>query len=139
MTSIVMDASVIASWFFYDEAHGIHARLLDHIDKLKIHVPSIFEHEFMNILLMAEKRGRLNHETQKNILAIVSHYPLSIEPSTVMLIVKINVLEMARTYHLTAYDAAYLELAISLGKVPLITYDKSLLQTAKKLKLKTNL
>ena len=139
MTTVVIDASVIASWFFSDEANGIHARLLDKIDQLKIHVPSIFEHEFMNILLMAEKRGRLDEETQKNILTIVSHYPISIEPSTTMLIEKINVFEIARAYHLTAYDAAYLELAIRLGKAPLITYDKSLLETAKKLKLKTNL
>ena len=139
MIPVVIDANVIASWFFYDEAHGIHSRLLDSMDKLKIYVPSIFEHELMNILLMAEKRGRLNHETQKNILTIVSHYPIFMEPSTARLIEKINVLEMARVYNLTAYDAAYLELAIRLGKAPLITYDKSLLETAKKLKLKTKL
>jgi predicted nucleic acid-binding protein len=39
-------------------------------------------------------------------------------------------------YELTAYDAAYLELAARLN-VPLLTYDKLLLEAAKKLKLKS--
>jgi predicted nucleic acid-binding protein len=43
---------------------------------------------------------------------------------------------MARTYDLTAYDTAYLELAMRLN-VPLITYDKSLLNAAKKFKIRT--
>jgi len=47
----------------------------------------------------------------------------------------INVFELARAHNLSAYDAAYLELAVRLG-TPLITYDLPLRDAAKKLKLK---
>ncbi len=138
MIQAVVDASVIASLFLPDEANGKYKSLLNNIDRIKIHVPSVFEHEFMNILLNAEKRNRLSNETAVKILEIVSRYPIVIEPSTSVFIERINVFEMAQAHDLTAYDAAYLELAIRLN-VPLITYDKLLLNTAKKLKLKTAL
>lgn len=138
MKQVVIDASVIASWFLPDEADENHGDLLNHIDKIKIHVPSIFEHEFMNILLNAEKNKRLERATSVEILEIVSHYPIAMELSTSVLMDKINVFAMARAHHLTAYDAAYLELAVRLG-IPLITNDKSLLEVAKKLKLKTTI
>jgi predicted nucleic acid-binding protein len=137
MKELVVDASVIISWFLPDEANGKYETLLNNIDKIKIHVPSIFEHEFMNILLNAERNKRLDKGTSIEILGIVSRYPITIESSTAMLMENINVFEMARAYNLTAYDAAYLELAVRLS-VPLITYDKALLETARKLKLRTS-
>ncbi len=134
----VVDASVVASWFLPDETDGKYESILNNIDKIKIHVPSIFEHEFMNILLNAEKRKRLGHTTLIKILETVSRYPIEIKPSTAVLMESLSVLEMARAHDLTAYDAAYLELAMRL-KIPLITYDKLLLNAARKLKLKTTL
>ena len=56
MVRAVVDASVIASWFLPDEANGKYEAILNNIDKIKIHVPSIFEYEFINILLNAEKK-----------------------------------------------------------------------------------
>jgi predicted nucleic acid-binding protein len=76
---------------------------------------------------------------QAKIIGIVSRYPITIEPSTAVLAEKIKVFETARTHHLTIYDAAYLELSVRLGGVPLITYDKELLAIARKLKIKTNI
>jgi predicted nucleic acid-binding protein len=138
MKQVVIDASVIASWFLPDEAEENHEDMLNNIDKIKIHVPSIFEHEFMNILLNAERGKRLEKPTSIEILETISRYPIAIEPSTAVLMDHINVFEMARTHNLTAYDAAYLELAARLD-TPLITNDKPLLEAAKKLKLKTTM
>jgi predicted nucleic acid-binding protein len=138
MRQVVIDASVIASWFLPDEAGSEHEDLLNKIDKIRIHVPTIYEHEFLNILLNAERNKRLEKAASIEILETVSRYPIIIEPSTALLMEHINVFELARTYHLTAYDAAYLELALRLN-VPLITNDKPLLEAAKKLKLKTTI
>ena len=135
MKEAVIDASVIISWFLPDEAHGKHETILNSIDDIRIHVPPIFEYEFINILLNAEKRKRLDKATAIKILEIVNHYPITVEPSTTVPMESIDVFEMAKAYNLTAYDAAYSELAVRL-KVPLITYDKLLLESAKKLKLK---
>ncbi len=138
MQHAVVDASVIASWFLPDELDVKYETILSNIDKIRIHVPSIFEHEFINILLNAEKRRRLNVATALKILEIVSHYPITIEDSTAVLMDKVSVYKLAATHDLTAYDAAYLELAVRLG-LPLITHDKLLSNTAKKLKLRTAL
>jgi len=135
MVHAVIDASVMASWFLPNEDSGKYEDLINSIDKLKIHVPSIFEHEFMNILLNALKRRRLDNATAQEILEIISHYPIIIESSTAVLMEKIDVFSIAKAHDLTAYDAAYLELAVRLN-VPLMTYDKSLSEAAKKLKLK---
>jgi len=138
MKQVVIDASVIASWFLPDEADENHEDILNNMTKIKIHVPSIFEHEMMNILLNAQRAKRLQASTSIEILETISRYPISIEPSTAVLMDHINVFEMARAYHLTAYDAAYLELALRLN-APLITNDKPLLEAAKILKLKTTI
>lgn len=137
MNLVVIDSNVIASWFLLDEREGEHSNILNHLDKIKIHTPSIFEHEFMNILLIAQRKGRIDHATQENILSAVSRYPIVIEPSSAILIENINVLKIARAYQLTVYDAAYLELSIRMGNIPLITYDKELLAVAQKLKIRT--
>jgi len=138
MKPVVIDANVLASWFLPDEAGGKHEDLFNNIGKIKIHVPSIFEHEFMNILLNAERSKRLEVATSINILETISRYPIAIEPSTAVLMEHINVFELARVHNLSANDAAYLELAVRLD-TPLITYDKPLLEAAKKLKLKTTI
>ena len=131
----VIDASVIFSWFLPDEAGAKYEKVLDRLDEIKIHVPSIFEHEFMNILLNAEKNKRLDNATALKILGTVGDYPITIEPSTAVFMEKIRVFKMAREHQLTAYDAAYLELAVRL-EAPLITYDKQMIQVAKKLRLR---
>ena len=136
MVHAVVDASVIASWFLPNEEKGKYEGVLNSVDRITIHVPSIFEYEFMNILLNAEKKKRLDNATAQDILEIISHYPIAVEPSTAVLIENINVFKMARAYDLTAYDAAYLELAVRLN-VPLLTYDKSLFDAAIRLKLRT--
>ena len=138
MARAVIDASVIVSWFLLDESNGKYEFILNNIDKIKIHVPSIFQYEFINILLNAQKSKRIEHSTAVKVLEIVSKYPIVIESSTNDIGENIKVFEMAQGYDLTAYDAAYLELAIRLN-VPLITYDKFLSNIAKKLKLRTAL
>ena len=136
MVHAVIDASVIASWFLSDEGHGKYDDILNSIDKIKIHVPSIFEYEFMNILLNAEKRRRVNYATVIEIVETIGRYPIEIGSLTVDLTEKMNVFKMARIYDLTIYGAAYLELAVRLN-APLITYDKLLSDSARKLKVKT--
>lgn len=138
MPRAVIDASVVISWFLPDEVNGKYEDILNNIDKISIYVPSIFEYELMNILLNAEKRKRIDHPTALKVLDIVGHYPINVESSTSLRGENIKIFEMSQAYDLTSYDTAYLELALRLN-VPLITYDKSLFNTAKKLRLRTAL
>jgi predicted nucleic acid-binding protein len=136
MRQAVIDASVIISWFLPDETDGAYEAILNNIDKVRVHVPSIFEYEIMNILLNAEKRKRIDRSAVERVLEIVSQYPIVIDSSTSIFRENIKFFEMARSCDLTAYDTAYLELAVRLN-VPLITYDKLLLNAAKKFKIRT--
>ncbi|MBF0531559.1 MAG: type II toxin-antitoxin system VapC family toxin [Candidatus Omnitrophica bacterium] len=138
ISSVVVDANVVASWFLPDESAGEHSGALDKIDRIKIHVPSIFVYEFMNILVMAENKGRLNRHTQERILDMASRLPLFIDAISSPGWLNTSVLDIARTYHLTTYDAAYLDLSARLGHIPLLTYDGALLAAAQKHKLKTH-
>lgn len=141
MTSaaVVVDASVVVSWFLPDEKDGEYAHLFKQIQELEIHVPQIFYYELCNAFNMAVKRGRVDHKTLSSMLDVVWKLPIHLDPLDSLSLPPHfnNVVDTAGAHNLTVYDAAYLELAVRLGSVPLITYDASLIEAAKKLKLKT--
>jgi predicted nucleic acid-binding protein len=139
MTPIVIDTSVIVSWFLPGEEGGEHSKVVDHLGKINIHVPPIFQYEFMNILLMAEKRKRIDRVTVENIMDVVSHYPIFVEQPRSVCREDAKLVDLAHSNHLTIYDAAYLELSLKLGSIPLLTYDKVLLLAAKKSGVRTKL
>ena len=88
--------------------------------------PVVFRHELRNLLLLAERRNRVS--------------PLEIDEALIMLatlpIVERgpgadhDILNLARKHGLTAYDAAYLALALTEG-LPLATLDKKLIAAAR--------
>ena len=141
MTSaaVVVDASVVVSWFLPDEKEGEYAHLFKQIHELEIHVPQIFYYELYNALSMAAKRGRVDHKTLSHILDVVWKLPIHLDTVDPLSLPPHfnNVINAAGAHNLTVYDAAYLELAVRLGGIPLITYDASLIEASKKLKLKT--
>ena len=141
MTRVVIDASVVVSWFLPDEKEGTHSGIFRKIGELDIHVPQIFYYELSNAFAMALRRGRVDIKTLSTILDIVWKLPIhldSLDSFSVPLYFD-SVIKTGLAHDLTVYDAAYLELAVRLGGVPLITYDHSLLNVAKKLKLKTKM
>lgn len=123
--AFVMDASVIACWYFDDEedVRAIHAveRLADD-DAV---VPSLWWFEVRNVLIVNERRGRIDPTGTAGILADLEALPIRIDrtPDSA------TVLAVAREYGLTAYDAAYLELADRL-RLPLATLDADLASAA---------
>jgi predicted nucleic acid-binding protein len=88
--------------------------------------------------LNAWKRNRIDQSQALQILETVSIVSLIIDSAVMGAQESIKIFEMAQTHDLTVYDAAYLELALRLD-LPLITYDKYLLNVAKRFKLKTAL
>ena len=74
-------------------------------------VPGIFWYELLNVLIVNERRGRLTlDETESGLAAVTNLAPIvdiDFSPSRLM--------ALARHHRLTAYDAAYLELAVRTG------------------------
>ena len=87
-------------------------------------VPAIFWTELVNVLLVAERRGRLSGENAEEILQLIQQLPIAIEPTQSKDTAE-SVLKLGRQYSLAAYDAAYLELAIRQGLL-LATLDTKL-------------
>ncbi len=131
MTAFVIDCSVAVTWCFEDEATATSDGLLDRLGDEGAAAPAIWPHELGNVLVMAERRGRLNAAKIAEFLALVQDLPVAIDEETPRRALN-EVLALARAEGLTTYDAAYLELAMRLG-VPLATKDRTLRQTAEKL------
>ncbi len=131
MTGFVIDCSVAITWCFEDEATPASDGLLDRLGEEPVAAPAIWPLELGNVLVMAERRGRINAAQLAECVALLLELPVAIDEETPQRALD-EVLALARAEGLTTYDASYLELAMRLG-VPLATQDKALRQAAEKL------
>lgn len=123
--AFVPDASVVATWVLPDEEASLADLALDRLGEEPAKVPDVFWHELRNLLLSAERRGRIDRRHADAPLARLRR--LRIQP--VHQADDIEVLALARTHRLTAYDASYLALAIREG-CALATLDRRLKEAA---------
>jgi predicted nucleic acid-binding protein len=124
----VLDASVTLSWAFANEATPFTVRILERLKTARAVAPAVWPFEVINALVDAERRGRINAAQQAEFLERLRLLPISIEHRPVAWLGQ-QILPLARAHRLTAYDAAYLELAIREG-LPLATLDGDLRKAA---------
>ena len=124
----VVDNSVVMSWCFEDESDPYSDTILDRLDNSKALVPAIWTFEVVNVLLVAERKNRITPSDSLRFLTLLMQLPFSIEPVLSSGVMR-NVLDIGRQYNLSAYDAAYLELAMQQG-IPLATRDRQLAAAA---------
>ncbi|MEZ5537197.1 MAG: type II toxin-antitoxin system VapC family toxin [Thiolinea sp.] len=128
MSKFILDCSIAAAWCFEDEASEATDDLLERVRDYGAVVPSLWLLEITNILLQAERRGRIAAGDVTTRLELLRILPVSVEHSTQAEVFN-SVVTLARVEGLTSYDAAYLELAIRQG-LPLATLDRKLAQAA---------
>lgn len=121
----VLDASVAASWAFQDEDHPAADLAFEHFRSDEAVAPSLLWFELRNILVVSERRKRLGQADTTAFLREFSRLPLRVDRSPD----ELEVLRLARSYQLSVYDAAYLELALREG-LPLATLDTTLTKAA---------
>jgi predicted nucleic acid-binding protein len=131
MHALVLDASAACSLCFEDEAGPAADQLLDQLQTGEIWVPALFAWEVANVLLMAERRGRLSHADRVEFLHLLESLQLQVDPPSTAVIWH-DVINLAQQCGLTAYDAAYLELAMRLG-LPIASGDQQTRQAAGRL------
>ena len=126
----VMDASLAAAWWFEDEKTSYTERTLDFMAQgAEAVVPSPWSFEIVNALLVAERRKRLTAAQSTVFLDQLENFNISLDTAPLPRIFG-HVLAQARQWNLTAYDAAYLEVALRRG-LPLATVDETLQKVAK--------
>lgn len=120
---LVVDSSILLSTLLPDEAGLQLADLLASHDDLI--APTLIWVEVRNILLTAERRGRLSAPLADSILKAIDDLGIELDSAPR----SDSVLQLARRNALSAYDAMYLELALRRGG-QLATLDKALQRAA---------
>ena len=123
-TGIVIDASVALAWCFPDEASEYADGVLVALEGRTAMVPAIWPVEVANALLVGERRKRIRQPEVRRFLELLKDLRI-LEDGQPFAETVSNVLPLAREYDLSAYDAAYLDVAVRHG-APLATLDKAL-------------
>lgn len=133
MSDFVLDASVALSWCFEDEADAEGDAVLRRLVAGRAAVPTVWALEVANVLLGAERRGRITPAGSARFLALLDALPIDVDAHTPVRAGR-EILTLARAHGLSSYDASYLELAARSG-IPIATRDRPLRDAARTLGL----
>jgi len=123
--AFVVDASVAAGWLLPDERTEIADVLAMRMQAEDAIAPDLFWHEARSLLVTALRRNRINEAAVYISLDRLATIPLrNASPSDA-----VSVTRLAIRHGLSAYDAAYLDLALR-EHSPLATLDKKLAAAA---------
>lgn len=120
----VLDGSVVLAWFFADESSPYADSVAVSFARAQAIVPVLWRFEIANALIVGERRKRSTEAQASGFLSRLSQLSIILDeqstaeawPSTITL---------ARKLQLSAYDAAYLEVALRRA-IPIATLDKRL-------------
>ncbi len=124
MKGTVIDASVALAWCFPDEASDYADSVLLALEKQTVIVPAIWAVEITNALLVGERRKRIRQPEVRRFVDLMNGLSV-VEDGQPFADTVSNVLPLAREYNLSAYDAAYLDVAVR-HEIPLATLDGAL-------------
>jgi predicted nucleic acid-binding protein len=129
MAVFVVDASAALAWCFEDEASSLTDGLLERLRQGdQIVVPAHWPTEILNGLWVASRRRRIKSDQPALFWDELARLPIETEPALTTVQAK-TVLALSEKHGLTAYDAAYLELAHR-RQLPLGTLDTDLRKAA---------
>jgi len=120
---LVLDASIALGWMVDVPAPRISLRTLHLLESGTIGVvPDLWYYELSNALIMAERRGRASAQLVSSHISDIERLAafLEVSPTTPSALIA-----AARQSGLTAYDAAYFELALR-RNLPLATLDNKM-------------
>ena len=121
----VLDASVAGPWVLADEPSEAATRIAHRLLTENALVPTLWWYEVRNLLVVCERRGRLNQSDSDLFLSRLADCPIEVDAAANW----DEVMRLARKHRLTVYDASYLELAIRSG-APVATLDGALQKAA---------
>lgn len=131
--NFVLDNSVVMRWLFGDgkpSSLQYASQVLDAMLAGSAIVPAVWGLEVANVISRAESQSLLTEARSEAFLEMLSGVAIEVDEASTRQALS-SVLNLARRYKLSAYDAAYLELALRLG-LALATLDVDLRKAAKK-------
>ena len=132
MMRFVLDSSFTMAWAFPEERAGrVESVLHDLLDERAEAVTSpLWFYEVTNVLIVGERRKRLSQIQSAKFVELLESLPIDISDAPLSDVFS-EAAALARQYTLSAYDAAYLRIAIEEG-LPLATLDRALQVAATK-------
>ena len=127
----VLDASVALLWLVpQSNASGVNyaEAVLTALKESQALVPSLFALETSNVIVKVECKGIVTQADTQRFITLLGQLNIATDEATMAHALG-DTLNLARRYKLSAYDAAYLELALRKG-LPLATLDADLLKAA---------
>jgi predicted nucleic acid-binding protein len=120
----------VLSWCFEDERSPDADLLIDKVGAEGAVVPDLWHLEIANGLVSGERRCRIKPAESAAFVAMIEALPIDTDETSARRALH-ETISLAREHRLSAYDAAYLELAMRLG-LPLATGDRSLAAAARR-------
>src|SRR3990167_10301619 len=111
MNSFVLDCSITMSWCFEDEKTPRGDAILESLiqEERSALVPALWHLEVVNVLSVGERQGRIAAAKAGLFLDLLAELPINVDESQKD---PRSLFFLSRTYGLSAYDAAYLSLAL---------------------------
>lgn len=125
MSGLVVDASIVMAWLFDDEEEPRADLALERLAEEGALAPYLWHLETRNVLLVAERRGRLSARAVDERLNALKGLPIRTDDEPDLQ----SAFDLARAHNLSFYDALYLELA-KRESAELATLDVALGQAA---------
>lgn len=122
MGRCLIDASVTLAWLFDESGRG--AALDRQLKPLQLVAPWLWRLEVVNAVVARERRRQITEVQGIRLLSTLECVAVEVVPEPATRTLN-GLAQTARPHQLTAYDAVYLDLAISLG-LPLLTDDMNL-------------
>lgn len=125
----VLDGSVTLAWLFHDEKDPYADAIVARLPAVDMLVPRLWHPEVANVLVVSERRGRCTQADESAWVGFLAGLPIAVDAETEHR-ARSDTIALARQHALSAYDTAYLELAVR-ENVPLVSLDKPLVAAAK--------
>ena len=129
--SFVLDASVAQLWLAPGTNPGgaaYAASALAGLKESQAVVPSLMALEIANVVTRLESKGVVTEADSQRYITLLGRLNIVVDQATAAHALG-DTLHLARRYQLSAYDAAYLELALRTA-LPLATLDANLAKAA---------
>ena len=126
----VIDNSIVMAWWFDDAEDDYADAVLESLETGGALAPAVWPLEAGNVLLVAERRQRINRAATVRFLELLDALPIEVEQEPSERMFK-EIVSLAREQGLSTYDASYLDLAMR-RDLPLATRDAALLKAARR-------
>ena len=122
MTKYVVDASIVAKWFFPEEYSETCLQLVS--SKNRLFAPDLIWNEVGNVIWKRVRRGEISVEEATRLIDDLLQMPLETQTSRDLMSIAIQI---SLSVGITVYDASYLALAMT-HQFKMVTADEKLVR-----------